>query len=104
MCLIFVGMDVLTCCGLLLCCWLVCDRFQDLLLSFVCFLLWLSPSNLLCCLFDNNYDSITSNGNDILNDLNSIHSKIKFTHENEIDNTIVVCILTALVKNVVSIY
>ena len=26
--------------------------------------------------------------NDILNDLNSIHSKIKCTHENEIDNTI----------------
>ena len=32
--------------------------------------------------------SITSNENDILNDLNSIHSKIKFTHENKIDNTI----------------
>ena len=28
------------------------------------------------------YDSVTSNGNDILNDLNSINSKIKFTHEN----------------------
>ena len=34
------------------------------------------------------YDSITSNENDIQNDLNSLHSKIKFTHENEIDNTI----------------
>ena len=28
------------------------------------------------------YDSITSNENDILNDLNSIHKKIKFTHKN----------------------
>ena len=44
MCLIFVGMDALTCCGLLLCCWLVCDRFLDLLLSFIGFLLWVSPS------------------------------------------------------------
>ena len=34
-----------------------------------------------------NYDSVTSNENDILNDLNSIHNKIKFTHENEINNT-----------------
>ena len=34
------------------------------------------------------YDSITSNENDILNDLNSIHNKIKFTHKNEINNTI----------------
>ena len=34
------------------------------------------------------YDSITSNENDILNDLNSIHNKIKFIHENEINNTI----------------
>ena len=34
------------------------------------------------------YDSITRNENDILNDLNSIHSKIKFIHENEIDKTI----------------
>ena len=33
-------------------------------------------------------DSITSNENDILNDLNSIHNKIKFIHENEINNTI----------------
>ena len=31
MCLIFVGMDVLTCCGLLLCCWLVCDRKAQIL-------------------------------------------------------------------------
>ena len=46
MCLISVGMYVLTC-GLLLCCWLVCGRFLDLLFSFVGFLLWLSPSNLL---------------------------------------------------------
>ena len=35
MCLIFVGMDVLTCCGLLLCCWLVCDRFLDMMLQFI---------------------------------------------------------------------
>ena len=34
------------------------------------------------------YDSVRSNENDILNDLNSIHNKIKFTHENEINNTI----------------
>ena len=33
------------------------------------------------------YDSDTSNGIDILNDLNSIHN-IKFTQENEINNTI----------------
>ena len=59
MCLTFVGMDVLTCCVLLLCCWLVCDRFEDLLLSFVGILLWFCY---VC--------------------------KIKFTHENEIDNTI----------------
>ena len=26
---IFVGMDVLICCGLQLCCWLVCDRFLE---------------------------------------------------------------------------
>ena len=34
------------------------------------------------------YDSITNHDNDILNDLNSIHNKIKFTHEKEINNTI----------------
>ena len=34
------------------------------------------------------YDSITNNENDFLNYLNSVHSKIKFTPENEIDNTI----------------
>ena len=28
------------------------------------------------------YDCVTSKENDILNDLNSIHNKIKFTHEN----------------------
>ena len=28
------------------------------------------------------YDSVTSNDIDILSDLNSIHNKIKFTHEN----------------------
>ena len=31
--------------------------------------------------------SITSNENYILNDLNSIHNKIKFTHKNEINIT-----------------
>ena len=30
------------------------------------------------------YDSVTSNENDILNDLNSIHNKIKFTYKIEI--------------------
>ena len=34
------------------------------------------------------YDSVTSNENYIPNDLNSIHNKIKFIHENEINNTI----------------
>ena len=32
--------------------------------------------------------SVTSNQNDILNDLNNMHYKIKFTHENEINNTV----------------
>ena len=34
------------------------------------------------------YGSVTSNENDMLNDLNSIHNKMKFCHENEINNTI----------------
>ena len=33
-------------------------------------------------------DSVKSNENDILNDLNSTNNQIKFTNENEIDNTI----------------
>ena len=52
------------------------------------------------------YDSIISNENDILNDLNSIHSKIKFTHENEINNTINYLDLTITInlqKNVIDL-
>jgi hypothetical protein len=33
------------------------------------------------------YDSVTSNENDTLNDINSIYNTIKFIHENEINNT-----------------
>ena len=34
------------------------------------------------------YDRVTSNEVDILNNLNSIRNKIKFTHKNDINNTI----------------
>ena len=74
MCLIFVGMDVLTCCGLLLCCWLVCDRFLDQLLSFVGSLLWISPSNLLYKFIT--YLELISIINNILRELPTTREKI----------------------------
>ena len=42
------------------------------------------------------YDSVTSNENDVVNDLNSIPNKIKCTHENEINNIIIYLDLTII--------